>query len=1304
MERTCSQTIKIPFPIRTFYGTEVTVDIPRTGGEILNNIKLVLEFPTSPNTLGSKIVEKAEILVDDETIQTTYGEFLQVENVFNTSAEKYDKLIQLMCVSAPGTMYMRIPFEDLYLSEKTKTQIRILFSSELSGELIGHLLVDYHLYETPPKFPYVQQTTQIQRFSRIVNSPKSLKMLVYAVGPVYQLYFTVRDTATNTYIDALTNVTLNFGEKERFNLTGKYLRFVEPLKRIQTYAAEPMYMYCFCTNPNVPSGSTHFPDNSFFVLDFYDNSSNYEVTIWAKSHDFLYTTEKTTKRIFESTEMLLDTTMSTSTSFQTVPLRVSYINYSSSIVVFYSSLYEISNVAVTSDLAYTVTQNTIEFQTGVDSVFGEYTANVVFSAQGFGDATCYFRFRGNNTYLDNIVYTSEGNYPTHIDLGQNFHYLLGNVFDFSNVVFTSNIQSLSMDELKNYAFTTYTTGPCNVLGGTTFTGPGSIVTKYDENMNLLFTVTTLNSNVTELASANTYGLSFAQSGTVVSRDLGYSYTASAGTANVFVDVVTPDCASIRFGISASNITANSRTTNFGNGTDRASLIFQNDATYIGVSNIRQVKTALETFSNGQPIWSFMYSSTSSSSSTLITIPAASNGYLVWSPGWSKTITNVTGSNFDSKLVVDKMTDSVYFLGGYTSTTPALTGFTFAAGTGFFVVKFDRSGNTKYVVSFVGTGIIGINSILDITTGRFMISVTSQLANLLNVYNGTGTLMYSGPGKYQFFTFDDFGSVTANLKDLSELFAIQKPSYFTPLCSSRFFDQNVPDAPSNKIWSCFTAGTSNAGFSRVTTDSNGDVYTLAVISSGFSNVFDKYGDKPNVQYTPTSGETTVHVSKFNSNCVYSNQVAKVTNVINDSSFYWLFTKGTSIYILVTTNSSGSVLVYDRNNTLVLTFTPSGTETSLLVVKFDTVTGSYGGYVSVNNSRGFSISGDSSSNLYITGVKIGTAAQNIIFGGGVAGTIPLTALVPSFTSFVIKANSSDAFQWRAYVDGHEGGLSVSAAVTSTGDVYITGAKQAALAARINGSTINTIPITPRTSAYAVKFNSSGVYGSWYSYITSTNAHNKSRQSNMTSNDELSWLLELGDLSGAPINSSHTLFINTSSKATLVSIRNVSTALVKFTSLSDYDWYIRAGLASIGESAYPAGVAIDRLNNFVICIARQPYDLSIYDKNGTLAINVPATTFGSGIMFKINSDGTGTSGNYIYTDSSADDGISMCTLDKNGDIFACGQAGGTNPIYGTTRFFSFFDSFGYKGVTDVVYNQVSYGYLFKMNANFTFNKISL
>ena len=1303
MERTCSQTIKIPFPIRVFYGTEVTVNIPRSG-DVLKNVRLVVDFPTSLNTLGENIVEKAEIIVDDEMIDTTYGEFIHVENTFNTPVEKYDRLQQLLCTTSTGTMYMDIPFgttnnEGLYLNESGSTQVRILFSSSGTGEISGYLLVDYYLISNIPKFPYVQRTTQVQRFTRIANSPKQLKMAVYAVGSVYQLYFTVKDVSTGEYVDALTNVTLNFGEKERFNLSGKYLRYVEPLKRLYTYAAEPMYMYSFCTNPSIPSGSTHFNEKSNFLLDFYDNNSTYEVTIWAKNHDFLYSTEKTTKRIFESTEMLIDTVQSFSSNYQEVPLRVSYINYSSSIVIFYSSPYEISNVAVTTNApSYNVTQNTIEF-TGVDSLRTEYTANVIFSSQGFSDATCYFRIIGNSVHSDSVYYSENGNYPTHIDLGQNFHYLLGNVFDFSNTVFTSNIQTFSVDECKNYAFTTYTSGNSNILGSSSlFTGPGCIIAKYDENMNLLYTVTASNSNVTELASSNTYGLYGGSQGTVISRDLGYSYGVSAGSSTVYIDVVTPTHVSARFTSSSTNVTVGSQTTNFGNGTDRVCLATRSSIVAV-VSNIRQVKTALEMFSNGQPVWSFMYSSTSSSSSSIVTIPSSSNGYLIWSAGWSKTITNVTSSNFDSKIITDKMTDSVYLIAGYTSTTPSLSGFTFATGTGFFVVKFDRSGNTKYVVSFIGSGIISFSPMVDSTTGRFMISVTSQIANILNVYNN-GSSIYNGPGRFQFFIFDDYGNINSNSKDLSELFAVSKPTYFTPLCSSKFFDKYGPDVPSNTIWSCFTSGSSglsDTGISRITTDSNGDVYTITPILSGFSNIFDKYGDTKVrlLSVTPM----TVYISKFTSNCVYTGNISYITNLKTNTGFLSLFNKTSFLYILVTTNAAGIVTVYNKNGTSVFTLNP--TSETLLLLKFNT-DGTYANwYATVTNSLGCSVNGDSNGNLYFTGVKTVTSAQNIVINGTTVGSVPLTT--NSNTSFVVKLTSSDVFSWRAYVDGVNGDSHFSIA-DSSGNVYITGNKPGGTASIINGDPTKTVPTaTSITSAYAVKFDSSGVYASWNAYITNTGSDvTFSANLTITSNNELGWFFGIGGFVIPGRTSTFKLYINGVDSATFQIIQEVCTVFIAFTSVGGYNWLVRSGMQS-GNSAFPAFSVTDRLNNFVLTVGRQPYALLIYDKTGTL-YTIPASAYASGVMYKINNDGTFTDGNYVYIDSSADDGISTCTIDRNGDMFMSGTAGGTDQKFGYTRYFTYFDKSGYEGVTDVIYNQIRFGYLVKCNANFTFNKISL
>jgi hypothetical protein len=343
MERKCSQTVKVQFPTRVFYGSEVTVDVPKSG-DYIRNVRLVVEFPDSQNTLGERIVDTAEILTT-KSLEKIYGEYIHVENNFTVSKEKRNKLDELLCTTNTGTMYLELPFmctsspEGIFLPKNETVQIRILFSSYYQGEINGYLLIDYYIVENPPIFPYVQRVNQIQKFTRVCTSPKSLKMSVYAVGPIYQLYFTVKDTTTGEYIDALTNIRLNFGEKERFNLTGQYLRYAETLKRgLHSREDEPMYVYSFCTDPLntvVPSGSTHFNDKSYFVLDFYDNESTYEVTIWAKNYDFVYATENTIKPIFESTEILLDTTAQEVSNFQSVPLRVSYINYSGSIVVFY---------------------------------------------------------------------------------------------------------------------------------------------------------------------------------------------------------------------------------------------------------------------------------------------------------------------------------------------------------------------------------------------------------------------------------------------------------------------------------------------------------------------------------------------------------------------------------------------------------------------------------------------------------------------------------------------------------------------------------------------------------------------------------------------------------------------------------------------------------------------------------------------------------------------------------------------------------------------------------------------------------
>lgn len=288
MERKCSQSIKIPFPTKVFYGTDVIVKLPRSGN-MIKNIRLVIDFPQQQNTLGERILEKADFLSDDdEILETVYGEFIHVQNNFKVPIEKSDTLDELLCVNSPGRFYMNLPFQctsdEGFFMFESSPKVRLLFSNlnenvELKG---AFLMVDYYVTDSVPKTPYVQKIKQIQRFSTVVTNGSSVDMHVYAVGSVYELFFTVKDVSTGEYVDAINNITLFFGEKERFNLSGYYLRYIEPMKRYGTHLMEPMYMYSFCNNPqltNIPSGSTHFYENSVFKIDLFGNTSTYEITI-----------------------------------------------------------------------------------------------------------------------------------------------------------------------------------------------------------------------------------------------------------------------------------------------------------------------------------------------------------------------------------------------------------------------------------------------------------------------------------------------------------------------------------------------------------------------------------------------------------------------------------------------------------------------------------------------------------------------------------------------------------------------------------------------------------------------------------------------------------------------------------------------------------------------------------------------------------------------------------------------------------------------------------------------------------------
>lgn len=1289
MERKCSQSIRIEFPQRVFFGSEITVDIPKSGGDMVKDIRLVIEFPDSANILGERILQRAELLAGGEMIDTIYGEFIHVENNFTVSSEKRTKLSELLCTTGPGTFYMKIPFgsDEIFLFEKTDLQVRLLFADGQGEEIFGHLLVDYFVIESKPNTPYVQKTTQIQKFSRTVQNPSRLKMSVYAVGPVYQLYFTVKDTTTGEYIDAIKNIKLFFNEVERFNLENRYLRYTEPLKCNGTFLQEPMYMYSFCLDPQkfAPNGSTHFPTNSYFEIDFYDNQSEYEVTIWAKSHDFLYVKD-TIKRMFESTELLLDSTVTEVSDFKKAPLKISYINYSGSIVFFYYSDYEISNVSVTTDAQiFTQTQNTIELNY-IDSVNSDYTANVVFSIKGFEDVTCYFRILGNNVYLDNVIYNSQGQYPTHIDLGQSFHYVYSNVFDFSNYIFTtSNIGSLNINENGHFVFTTYSPNSCVVLGDSNvYSGPVGIIAEYDTNMNLVFSKAFQGSNVRAMQS-NVYGTD----GGVVNA-FGSQINVTAGSSSVLIDDISLTNASLRVTNSSSGISINQETPyTFGINSERLILLsFTSGVSPVIVSNVQSTKSSLDSST-----WVFGYKTNSYISDSNVPSLVGSQGYLVYNNTWNVRITNIPSfSNIRPKILRNEILGITYVVCGYDSTTPQLSGFTFQNGSGIFVLKIDSSGTVKYALSFIGS-IRDAYPMVDKATGKFMMTVESINTPLLYMYNN-GVQKYSDYGKYQFFIFDDYGNINSTAQNLNDLFSVSKPLYYKPFPNAEYFNKYRTQNPGYTYWTSPLIGTStDTRLVSIEPDqTNDDLYVLCEIISGFSNVFDKYGDTKTSIAPKTDTGINFVLYKLYSNCVFSNILVHITGLKDGLDGQAGSVKIRNGYIYILCSTFGSSNIYERNSS-VSSVGITTTSPSLLLLKFD-MNGTYQNwYLTIDNSFGSSLKVDSDNNLYFTGVKTSTGSQTISINGNARGTLQSTTYPNS--SFVSKLDSNDDFSWVCYVDDSTSNKRIGCAISSNGSVYLASSKTGNYTSSINGS-VNTIPTALSSSysyAYVVKFNNLGTYANWYSNFETGST--STSDVNINTNDELHMYIGY--------NYDKKLYINGTEITTLLKVSTAdpadSACILKYNSNGTYSSNVRIGSES-GNYNAPYRLAIDSSNSYYTTFKKQGTRTLIKDAQNNSGY-VPVTSADAAAIIKINANGS-FSNLFGYCDTLDIDEMQLCKISNNGDVY-------TSSIVSTRSLGSYDstvydrDGFAYIFNSPSSYTKI-YNIILKYNSNMTLNKISL
>jgi hypothetical protein len=439
LKRKTTQTIQINFPKDTYLGTgDYTIKIPKLG-DMVTRIRLAGNF--NNNTIGESIINQIDFIVNSNVLESLKGDFIKVDTAMNLTLEKVATSNAL--VNGSFSM-IDIPF---YLVKKgffmvSEPDIRVSFNGDPTFKITtGFLLVDYTLIESPPAPTFLQRIRQVQDIS-VVGNPgcTSIKVDTAFVGPVYQIYFTVENLNTATLVPNIANVAFYCGANfERFNLSGTYLLYTEPLKRYKGIPGVPVYLYSFALEPSnihEASGQMNFSrlEKQRFEITLIPIVDPVKVTIWTQSHNFTYFYNSNCVTIFNSAEYIFSNSQLT-TTIPSLPLKLNneVINTYAKVNTSFGTPVPLSNT-----LALTQTLGTIDNQ----------VKNMVLSSPGYSNVTCNMYQSSCNPFLLQFSFNSAVPLKVLNDPQLNTVIILlsnGSIIDQRNGTFNPSLTGTSFD-------------------------------------------------------------------------------------------------------------------------------------------------------------------------------------------------------------------------------------------------------------------------------------------------------------------------------------------------------------------------------------------------------------------------------------------------------------------------------------------------------------------------------------------------------------------------------------------------------------------------------------------------------------------------------------------------------------------------------------------------------------------------------------------------------------------------------------------------------------------------------------------
>lgn len=986
MERYCSQTIKVPFSNKVFYNTETFVKLPKSG-DAISKIRLVVE-----SQLGEEIINEIELITNGVSIEKLYGEFIKIENQFVTPRELKSELSNLVY---GNPSYINIPFWCLRKHFFNYETLRILFGGGGGGvdEITGYLLVDYVVVENPPKESesYFHNVRNVSRLTvPSVNSAKKLNVDTYIPGSIYEIWVTIKDTSTDTYVSdqVLERLTLLIGNDQRFSISGTQMRYTEPLKIYGSYVNDfPVYMYSFHlkNSPGLPSGQTNLTDSQRFVFDFVNNASSYNVTLWAQYHDFYYKNgTKGVKSMFDSGELILATSSFPCTAFGDIQnFKTSYTFYAGTAAVQYSSDVEINSVTITdtSCPSSVVTQNEIIFS-GLDSLNGTYYANVVFHSVGYKDVTCQYNFKSPKSLFYNFNGPSIGFFDTFysgsptffVDGDQRINAYTGSYLNGVN--YTKTITNVVVDQYRNY-IVTFSDGTCSKNGVTQVTG---IPSTYFDNYiipcaNLFYINSTIHtvSNCTLQSSACSSDGSFYVSGTTLN----------------------------------SNPIAIDGTSVISTGTGIKSILLKYGSYSVIADN--NTGPGLVAYTKNGPVFAFPVTSSTSlycvgstltySTSGISVAQLSTSGALSWRytiNGSGLTLLKCTSDYFDCVL------------------------FSYKDSTNFYVIKLAPDGTLKWSRSFTLLQNNDFTTVQDCTvvsytassgSNQLMISntliqdsakgITTRNINVpagltgVDVLDSNGTLV----------TFYD--TPTSNVTDFTNK---NKQTYYTPLYSGSYFsnalDYNYTKSYKN-YWGVFVNGLPSTSGLSVDRNSTDVVFT-GQYGPMSTNVF------PSTSvYLPATDKIGTFVTKIDSATGTPKWVSYIDNTVNQNYEYSVnITTYGNVYASGTYGQYRAN-VYNSDGTVFNGYLPNLGQKGVYLVKYDTNGNAlWQTYIDGVNGqdRAYGIA-RYSSNTYIIGWKDYSTGSVSIYNAKLTGDrVPtLSAFSSTKTTFIVNYDLNGQAQW-------------------------------------------------------------------------------------------------------------------------------------------------------------------------------------------------------------------------------------------------------------------------------------------------------